>query len=70
MQSSIITTSSATIGGLSKAFIFGFVQPTITLTQVIEVSIYAAISASIGYGIKMCFDWIRAKIRKRKSKKS
>ncbi len=70
MQGSIITTSSATVGGLSKAFILGFAQPTITFSQVLEVSIYAAISATIGYTIKMGFDWLRATIKKRKSKKS
>jgi len=69
MQGSIITTSSATVGGLSKAFILGFAQPTITLSQILEVSIYATISATIGYGIKMLFDWLKFKMQNRKARK-
>lgn len=68
MQDSMITTTSATVGGLSKAFILGFAQPTITFPQVLEVSIYAAISATIGYTIKLAFDEIKAKIRRNKTK--
>lgn len=66
MHNSIITTSTATVGGLTKAFILGFAQPTITWPQLIEVSIYAAISATIGYSIKMGFDYLKAKLRQRK----
>ena len=66
MHNSIITTSTATVGGLTKAFILGFAQPTITWPQLIEVSIYAAISATIGYSIKMGFDYLKVKIRQRK----
>lgn len=66
MHNSIITTSTATVGGLTKAFILGFTQPTITWPQLIEVSIYAAISATIGYSIKMGFDYLKAKLRQRK----
>ncbi len=68
MQDSMITTSSATVGGLTKAFVLGFSQPTITIAQVLEVSIYAAISATIGYTIKLIFDFLKAKIRKTKLK--
>jgi len=70
MQDSMITTSSATVGGLTKAFILGFAQPTITFPQILEVSIYAAISATIGYGIKMLFDEAKIKLRKRKARKN
>lgn len=66
MHNSIITTSTATVGGLTKAFILGFAQPTITWPQLIEVSIYAAISATIGYSIKMGFDYLKVKLRQRK----
>lgn len=66
MHNSIITTSTATVGGLTKAFILGFAQPTITWPQLIEVSIYAAISATIGYSIKMLFDYLKVKLRQRK----
>jgi hypothetical protein len=68
MQDSMITTSSATVGGLTKAFVLGFAQPTITFPQILEVSIYAAISATIGYAIKMVFDVLKAKVKRRKTK--
>ncbi len=64
MQNSMITTSSATVGGLTKAFVLGFSQPTITFPQVMEVSIYAAISATIGYTIKLLFDFFKTKVRR------
>ena len=71
MQSSFITTSTATVGGLTKAFVIGFAQPaTITLPQLTEVAIYATVSATIGYGIKMFFDWIKYKISQRKLKRT
>ena len=69
MQNSVFTVLSATIGGLTKAFTIGFVPASITLTQINEVAVYAAISATIGYSLKLIFDWIKIKI-KRKIKKS
>ncbi len=68
MQNSMITTSSATVGGLTKAFVLGFSQPAITFPQVMEVSIYAAISATIGYTIKLVFDLIKSKVLKSRIK--
>ncbi len=64
----MITTTSATVGGLTKAFVLGFAQPTITFPQILEVSIYAAISATIGYAIKMVFDVLKTKFKRRKTK--
>jgi len=69
MQDSLITTASATVGGLTKAFILGFAQPTITLAQILEVSLYATISATIGYGIKTAFDIMKDRIKKRIEKR-
>jgi hypothetical protein len=68
MQDTLITTSSATVGGLAKAFVLGFAQPTVTFPQILEVSIYAAISATIGYGVKMIFDLLKERIQSRKTK--
>ena len=68
MQDTMITTSSATVGGLAKAFVLGFAQPTITFPQILEVSIYAAISATIGYSVKLMFDLLKEKIQNRKAK--
>jgi len=71
MQNSFVTTSTATVGGLTKAFVIGFSQPNlISFPQLIEVAVYATVSATIGYGIKMLFDWLKFKIRKRRLKKS
>ena len=69
MHDSLITTSSATVGGLTKAFILGFAQPTITLAQILEVSLYATISATIGYGIKTAFDLLRDRIKEKRKRK-
>ena len=68
MQDTMITTSSATVGGLAKAFVLGFAQPTITFPQILEVSIYAAISATIGYSVKLVFDLLKDKIQNRRAK--
>jgi len=68
MQDTMITTSSATVGGLTKAFVLGFAQPTITFPQILEVSIYAAISATIGYSVKLGFDLLKDKIQNRRAK--
>ena len=68
MQDTLITTSSATVGGLTKAFVLGFAQPTVTFPQILEVSIYAAISATIGFGVKMIFDLLKDRIQNRKAK--
>ena len=70
MQDTMITTSSATVGGLAKAFILGFAQPTITFPQILEVSIYAAISATIGYSVKLMFDLLKDKIQNHRAKTS
>lgn len=68
MQNSVFTVLSATIGGLSKAFTIGFVPASITLTQINEVAVYAAISATIGYTLKLFFDWIKRTIKRRINK--
>jgi uncharacterized membrane protein YagU involved in acid resistance len=66
MQNTLITTTTATVGGLTKAFVLGFAHPAvITLPQLTEVAIYASISATIGYGVKLAFDIIKVKIKAR-----
>jgi len=65
MQNSVFTVLSATIGGLTKAYTIGFVPASITLTQINEVAVYAAISATIGYSLKLLFDWIKILIKRK-----
>ena len=65
MQNLVFTVLSATIGGLTKAYTIGFVPASITLTQINEVAVYAAISATIGYSLKLLFDWIKLIIKRR-----
>jgi len=69
MQNSVFTVLSATVGGLTKAFTIGFVPASITLTQINEVAIYAAISATIGYTLKLFFDWIKLIVKRRINKR-
>jgi hypothetical protein len=47
---------------LVKAVSSGFTLSGITIPHVIEVSVYAAISAFVGYVIKLGVDSIRARI--------
>jgi hypothetical protein len=67
LSNSVITTSSGIIGGVTKAVNAGFTLCSISLPHVLDVAFYAAVSAIIGYSIKLCFDEIRQTIKKRKS---
>ena len=52
------------IGGLTKAYTSGFSTCAINLNQIVEVSFYAAISALVGYGVKLNVDTLRKKANK------
>ena len=54
----IVTTGSGIFGGMIKVFSSGML-PGITLSKTIEVAYYAAISAIVGYGIKLTIDHIK-----------
>jgi len=55
---SIITTSSGIFGGLSKAFSAHIFIMAITLQSLLEVVVYASVSAVVGYCIKLGIDLI------------
>jgi hypothetical protein len=67
-QTSIITTSSGVIGGVTKAVNSGFTLNSISIPHIIDVAFYAAISAFIGYSIKLGFDELRSFIKRKRSK--
>jgi len=66
LTNSFITTSSGIIGGVAKAVTSGFTICSISLPHVIDVAVYAAISASVGYSIKLGFDELRKCVNKRR----
>jgi len=53
---SIVTTTSGIFGGLSKAVFAKIFLLTITVQSLLEVAIYASISALVGYGIKLIIE--------------
>ncbi len=66
ISNSLVATSSGMIGGVTKAVTSGFTLCGVNLPQVIDVTIYAAISAFVGYVVKLGVDSIRRKINKKK----
>ncbi|MBT3300901.1 MAG: hypothetical protein HOD63_01355 [Bacteroidetes bacterium] len=67
-QTSVITTSSGVIGGVTKAINSGFTLCSISIPHIIDVAFYAALSAFIGYSIKLGFDELRGFIKRKRSK--
>jgi len=70
IQNTIITTTSGMIGGVTKALTAGFTLARITISNMLEIAIYAAISALVGYLVKFLIDELRAKYQKKQSRKS
>ncbi|MBU0487428.1 MAG: hypothetical protein KKD31_05695 [Bacteroidetes bacterium] len=68
IQKSIITTSSGVVGGVTKAVTSGFTLASVSILQMLDVSVYAAISAMVGYAVKSVFDTIKNRKARRKSK--
>ena len=68
LQNSIITTSSGVVGGVTKAIASGFTVNSVTIFQLADVSIYAAVSAIVGYTVKYIIDRIRKSKRERGSR--
>ena len=52
----IVTTTSAVCGGLGKAVTAHLVLLNITIQGMIEVAVYACISAVVGFGVKKGID--------------
>ena len=63
-QNSIITTVSGVFGGVGKAITSLQILTSITLQGISEVALYAAVSAIVGYGVKVLIDVIKKQIRK------
>ena len=53
---SVVATTSGLFGGLSKALTTHLFFTNITFQGIVEVAIYAAISAMVGYGVKKAID--------------
>jgi len=62
-QNSIITTASGILGGVTKAF-SSFTIASINFHGIVEVAFYAAISAIVGYAVKVCIDFIKRILKK------
>lgn len=56
----IVSTSSGVFGGTAKAILGNILLTSITFQSLIEVSVYACVSAVVGYGVKLCIDLIFA----------
>ncbi|MCX6257984.1 MAG: hypothetical protein NTW49_08845 [Bacteroidia bacterium] len=54
----LVTTGSGIFGGLAKAFSSNMIITEITLAHIGEVALYAAVSAIVGYGLKMAIDHV------------
>jgi hypothetical protein len=64
-QNSIVTTTSGILGGVGKAFISNqFTIASISLEATLEVAFYAAISALVGYVVKLGIDKLKRKFHK------
>lgn len=53
---SIATTASGLLGGLFKAAADQASATTVSLAGAVDVAIYAFVSASVGYGVKLTLD--------------
>lgn len=63
---SVVATTSGICGGVGKAISANLILLNITLQSVLEVAVYAAVSALVGYGVKKGIDWLVNYFKKRK----
>lgn len=63
-QNSIVSTASGIFGGVTKALSSHQTLANITLDGVADVAFYAAVSALVGYGVKMLIDYLKNRFRK------
>jgi len=64
-QNSIITTTSGILGGVGKAFLSNQLTiASISIQATLEVAFYAAISALVGYIVKLGIDKLKRKFQK------
>lgn len=62
---SMATTVSGMAGGLTRALSEEMTLSAISLHGVIDVSFYAVISASVGYGVKLAWDGLWQRVHDR-----
>ena len=55
----IVSTTSGVFGGMGKAFTGNLLLNAITFNSLTEVTVYAAVSAVVGYCVKLGIDFIR-----------
>ena len=55
----IVSTTSGVFGGMGKAFTGNLILNAITFNSLTEVTVYAAVSAVVGYCVKLGIDFIR-----------
>ena len=55
---SIVTTTSGIFGGLGKVLFANIFLAAITIQTLLEVAVYASVSALVGYCIKLIIDLI------------
>ena len=53
---SVITTTSAVCGGLGKAVTAHMLLLNVSFQGILEVAVYASVSAIVGYGVKKGID--------------
>lgn len=63
------TTASGMLGGLSRAMSEQVSLATITFLGINDVAVYAVVSASVGYCVKVAMDFISQQFRKGKDTK-
>ncbi len=54
----IVSTTSGVFGGVGKVITCNIMLNTISLQSLLEVSVYAAVSAVVGYCVKLGIDYI------------
>jgi len=68
MIDKIFNTSNIPIIGGSAGAVIGDIAVLPTHDQILATIIFAFIGGVVGYGVKMCLDYIREKIKARKHK--
>jgi hypothetical protein len=64
-QNSLITTTSGILGGVGKIFLSNQLTiASISLQATLEVAFYAAVSAIVGYAVKIGIDKLKRKFHK------
>lgn len=63
---SVVATTSGICGGVGKALSANLILLNITFQSILEVAVYAAVSALVGYGVKKGIDHLVTYFKQRK----